>query len=125
MPGTIRLQNIRVPGAHGVYPEERARWTTFSVDVDLEVADLDTAAETDELADTLDYGSVAEIVQAVVRGPSRNLLERLAGEILDRIGELGGVRAATVRVRKPQPITLAVLVEHVEVELTRSYGDGG
>lgn len=119
--GHIRLYNIRVEGRHGVYEAERAAPTTFTVNVDIVARDLDTPARTDDLADTMDYARVAEIVRDVIAGPSRNLLEALAGDILDRLGDLPGIGAATVRVRKPQPATMEVSVEGLEVELTRSF----
>lgn len=117
----IRLHDIRVEGRHGVYEEERAAPTVFTVNVDLIAKDLATPARTDDLADTVDYSRVAEIVRDVIAGPSRHLLEALAGAILDGIGTLPGVAAAVVSVSKPQPVTMDIPVERLEVELTRRY----
>ena len=115
------MHNITVEGRHGVYAEERAAPTVFTVNVDIDARDLEPAAASDDLRDTIDYARVAEIVQEVIAGPSRNLLEFLAGAILDRLAAIEGIRAATVRVSKPRPATLAVPLECVEVELTRTF----
>ncbi len=117
----IRLHNIQVEGRHGVFEAERATPTVFTVYVDLVAHDLDTPVRTDDLADTVDYAQVADMVREVIQGPSRNLLEALAGAILDRLATIPGLRAATVRVSKPQPATMDVTVERLEVELTRAY----
>jgi len=117
----IRCVNIQVEGRHGVYAEEKSRKTLFTVNVELDVPAADRAGASDNLADTVDYARVATIAREVIEGPSRDLLETLAYEILDRIGrECGNVRAARVAVRKPQP-AIDLRVEGFEVELSRSY----
>ena len=117
----IRLRNIQVEGCHGVYPEEKTTPRIFTVNVEVEAADMDRAVASDALDDAVDYVAIARAVKDVIEGPSRNLLEALAGEILDRIGGLAGVRRATVRVSKPAPPGMGVTVESAEVELTRSF----
>ena len=79
-PDRIELRGLRALGTHGVLPEERERPQPFEVDVDLEV-DLLLAGRSDDLADTVDYGTVAEAVVAAVAGPHLDLLEALAERI--------------------------------------------
>ncbi len=79
-PDRIELRGLRILGTHGVLPEERERPQPFEVDIDLEV-DLLRAGRSDDLADTIDYGTVAEAVAAAVAGPHVDLLEALAERI--------------------------------------------
>lgn len=117
----IYLHNIEVEGRHGVFPDEKETPRTFTVSVELEVDGLERAAASDDLADTVDYARVGHIVRDVIQGPSRDLLEALAGEMLARIGALDGVRAATVRVSKPTPPGMDVHVERVEVAMSQRF----
>ena len=56
------------------------------VDLELE-RDLTVAGRSDQLADTVDYGAVYQVVREVMEGPPRNLLERLAEDIAQRLLE--------------------------------------
>lgn len=107
-------------GHHGLKPEERTLGQRFVVDVELE-RELTTAERSDRLADTVDYGEVFRLVKGVMEGPPRNLLERLAGEIAQRILSAFLVDSVRVRVHKPHaPLQDALLAEAwVEVERRR------
>jgi dihydroneopterin aldolase len=97
----IALTGLRARGRHGVYDFEREQGQDFVVDVTLEV-DLGKAAATDDVADTVHYGELAERLVAVVTGGPVNLIEKLA----DRLAEVcladPRVTAAVVTVHKPQ-----------------------
>ena len=88
-------------GRHGVSAEEKALGQQFQVDVEIE-ADLSAARASDRLQDTIDYRELYATVKAVIEGPSRNLLERLADEIASRILAQFSLRAVRVRVQKPR-----------------------
>jgi dihydroneopterin aldolase len=105
----IELRGLRVIGTHGVLAEEQARAQPFEVDLDLD-ADLADAGRSDDLADTVDYGTLAERVASVVSGERHALLERLAERIAETALADGRVRSVTVTVRKlrpPVPLDLA------------------
>jgi dihydroneopterin aldolase/2-amino-4-hydroxy-6-hydroxymethyldihydropteridine diphosphokinase len=107
----IELRGLRAVGTHGVLPEEHDRGQPFEVDLDI-VADLAGAGHSDDLADTIDYGAVAEAVAAEMGGPHADLLEHLAERIVDAVLAVAGPLAeeVTVTVRKlrpPVPIDLA------------------
>jgi dihydroneopterin aldolase len=114
----IRLRGLRALGTHGVLPEERTRAQPFEVDLDLAV-DLDPAATSDRLADTVDYGEVATTVAAVVSGPSFELLEALAGAVASATLACDRrITSVTVDVRKLRP-PVAVDLADVGVRITR------
>ncbi|HEY0559312.1 MAG TPA: dihydroneopterin aldolase [Frankiaceae bacterium] len=102
----IRLAGLRVRGTHGVYEHERRDGQDFVVDVTLEL-DLRRAATSDDVADTVHYGELAQALAAVVAGPPVDLLETLATRLAAVCLADARVRAAEVTVHKPQaPIPL-------------------
>ena len=106
VPDLITLIGLRVRGFHGVFEHERRDGQDFVVDVRLEVSTA-AAAASDDLADTVDYGDLAQRLAAVVAGEPVDLLETLAARLAEVCLALEGVAAATVTVHKPQaPIPL-------------------
>ncbi|HEX6076101.1 MAG TPA: dihydroneopterin aldolase [Micromonosporaceae bacterium] len=96
----IRLTGLRARGHHGVFDVERKLGQDFVVDVTLEF-DTRRAGHTDDLADTVHYGELADRLVAVVTGEPVNLLETLAAR-LAAVCLSYPVRAAEVTVHKPQ-----------------------
>jgi dihydroneopterin aldolase len=114
----IELRGLRVRGHHGVYDFERRDGQDFVVDVALEL-DLATAAASDDVADTVDYGSLATALAAAIAGEPVNLLETLAERLITVCLADQRVGAVTVTVHKPQaPIPLSF--EDVSVRVRRS-----
>jgi dihydroneopterin aldolase len=101
--GIITLKSIRFQAKHGVLPHEKVDRHDFEVDV---IADVDIlhAAQTDDLAHTLDYGRAALIVGDVMNGASVDLIETLAYRIGNGlISAFPAMRELTVAVRKLHP----------------------
>jgi dihydroneopterin aldolase len=101
VPGTITLTGLRARGHHGVYDFERAQGQDFVVDVTLEL-DLARAARTDDVADTIHYGELAERLVGIVGGEPVNLIEALADRLAAACLADDRVAAAMVTVHKPQ-----------------------
>jgi dihydroneopterin aldolase len=102
----IVLTGLRVRGNHGVFDHERRDGQEFVVDVTVWV-DLDVAARTDELADTVDYGALAGRVAEIVGGKPRNLIETVAADIAEDVMTDRRVHAVEVTIHKPSaPIPL-------------------
>lgn len=97
----ITLAGLRARGRHGVYDFERAQGQEFVVDVVLEL-DLGPAARSDDVADTVHYGELAERLVAVVTGDPVNLIEALADRLAVVCLADPRVGAVTVTVHKPQ-----------------------
>jgi dihydroneopterin aldolase len=115
----IELRGMSFQGRHGVRPAEREQAQEFKVDLEIE-ADLRKAAESDQLADTVDYTRVRAVAKEVIEGQSMQLLETLAAAIARRVLALPRVEAVAVRVAKRpagmQPIEAAA----VRIERTRA-----
>jgi 7,8-dihydroneopterin aldolase/epimerase/oxygenase len=98
----IELRGLRAVGVHGVLPEEQLRAQPFEVDLDLD-ADLAPAGRSDQLDDTIDYGTLTERVASIVTGERHALLERLAERIAEAALSDRRVSSVTVTVRKLRP----------------------
>ncbi len=96
----IELRGLTVRGHHGVFDHERRDGQDFVVDITVWI-DLATATASDHLADTLDYGTLAQRASDVVAGPPRNLIETVAGAIADDVMADERVHAVEVVVHKP------------------------
>ena len=115
----ITLTGLRVFGRHGVYDEERRVGQDFVVDVTLRL-DTRRAAATDDVADTVHYGELAERIAAIVGGDPVDLLETLAARIADEVLTADLVRSVRVTVHKPDaPIPLAFDDVAVTIERER------
>jgi dihydroneopterin aldolase len=106
MSDRIELFGLRAKGFHGVFESERREGQEFVVDLVLHV-DTAPAALSDDLADTVDYGVIAQEVHDVVTGDPVDLIETLAGRIASVVLTHRAVEAVDVAVHKPQaPITV-------------------
>jgi dihydroneopterin aldolase len=116
----IEIHDLRVTGVHGVLPEEQERAQPFSVDV-IAWVDMTAAQESDDLADTVDYGALAQTASDIVGGRSYRLLEalasRMASALLVSDARLEAVEV-TVRKLRP-PLALDVASTGVRVRRTR------
>ncbi|WP_222119164.1 dihydroneopterin aldolase [Microbacterium sp. 1.5R] len=116
----IALTGLTVFGRHGVYDHERENGQEFTIDVRLSMP-LRDAAASDDVADTVHYGELAERIADVVGGEPVNLIETLAERIADVALDDRRVRAATVTVHKPHaPIPLSFADVSVTVRRTRT-----
>ncbi|SMY10571.1 2-amino-4-hydroxy-6-hydroxymethyldihydropteridine diphosphokinase [Brevibacterium jeotgali] len=118
MTDEIRLTGLTIRGHHGVFDFEKRDGQDFVVDVVLR-GDLSRPAATDDLADTTDYGALADDLAAIVAGKPYDLIEALAGALADRC--LAACAEVEVTVRKPQaPIAHAFTDVAVTVRRTRA-----
>jgi len=117
MSDRITLKGLRVRGFHGVLAEERRDGQDFVVDVVL-FLDLAPAAATDDVADTVHYGELAERLAAVVAGEPLDLVETLADRLASVCLSYDRVERAEVTVHKPSA-PIPVSFDDVSVTLVR------
>jgi dihydroneopterin aldolase len=121
----IELRGLTIRGNHGVFDHERRDGQDFIIDVTVWI-DLAAAAASDDLADTFDYGVLAQRAADIVGGPARDLIETVAAEIADDVMGDQRVHAVEVVVHKPQaPIPLNFADVAVVARRSRRGGRGG
>jgi dihydroneopterin aldolase len=119
----IHLGGLEVFAHHGVFEHERTEGQLFVVDADVEI-DATSAALTDELPHTLDYGALTGAIHEAVAGEPLNLLEAVAMRVLRAIFVFDHAISATVTIHKPSapmPVTLS----DVSVTLHRTRAEVG
>ena len=85
MSSRIFIAGLRLRACHGVLPQERIVGGDFEVNLSVEY-DITRAMATDDVADTLSYADLSELVRREMAVPS-NLLEHVAGRIAKAIIE--------------------------------------
>lgn len=95
----IELTDVTGFGYHGVLEHERKNGQEFSVDATLLV---ESAKVNDDLANTVNYAEVAQIIHGYITGTPVDLIETLADLIADQLMSLDLVTAVEVTVHKPQ-----------------------
>jgi dihydroneopterin aldolase len=96
----LSILGIECYGHHGVFDVERRDGQTFLIDLALGV-DTAPAAASDDLRDTVDYGSLVGSVKAAVEKDPVDLIETLAQRIADVCLADDRVEWARVTVHKP------------------------
>jgi dihydroneopterin aldolase len=96
----LAVSGIRAFGHHGVLAHERRDGQHFVADVVLHL-DTRTAARTDALQDTVDYGSLAARVASAIESDPVDLVETLAQRLADVCLEDHRVVSAEVTLHKP------------------------
>ena len=96
----LTVTGIECWGHHGVFEHERREGQTFVIDLTLAV-DTAAAAASDDLRDTVDYGSLVASVKAAVETDPVDLIETLAHRIANVCLTSGRVEWARVTVHKP------------------------
>jgi len=117
----IVIKDLLLRGIIGVNDWEREVEQDILVNITL-TADLSRAGQTDDLADTVNYRTVAKKIIAHVEGTQRFTLEALAADIAAICLAEPGVRRARVRVEKPGALRFA---RSVGVEIEREAGSAG
>jgi 7,8-dihydroneopterin aldolase/epimerase/oxygenase len=96
----LAIRGIECFGHHGVFDFERRDGQVFVIDL---VLGFDTrlAAASDDLHDTVDYGSLVTQVKGAVESDPVDLIEKLADRIAGVCLLDGRVEWSTVTVHKP------------------------
>lgn len=114
----IRLDNIDLFAYHGVAQEERETGQHFTLEIEL-YTDLTAAAQSDDLAATLNYATAYSIVAAAFCAEPHQLLERAAWRVLEELFKGLSVDEIGIRVRKVAP-PIDGFTGGAEIELLRT-----
>lgn len=115
----IEMKNCAFFARHGVLQEEAVLGQRFFVDAAFEVLRGD-ALETDRIEDTVHYGEAFQVIEAVVTGTRRMLIEALALDIAKGLcARFPQIRVARITVRKPSAPIPGIL-DHVQVTVTHA-----
>jgi len=102
MKSFILLENIEIYARHGVFEQENIVGNIFIVNLKIET-DLSKAVSSDDIEDTLNYGTVMEIVRQEMNIPSK-LLEHAGGRIIKRLKEFSGnIQSIELKISKRNP----------------------
>ncbi len=116
----LTITGIECFAHHGVFEHERRDGQRFVVDLTLGL-DTAPAAASDDLRDTVDYGSlVTAVVTAVERDPV-DLIETVAGRLADTCLQVPQVEWARVTIHKPDAPIEATFTD-VALTITRRRG---
>jgi 7,8-dihydroneopterin aldolase/epimerase/oxygenase len=111
---TIRMKNCAFFARHGVHDEEETLGQRFYVDASLTV-DPGEALEQDSIEGTVDYGVAFGVIEKIVTGERRFLIEALALEVARAlVRRYPQISKAEITVRKPNAPVPGVL-DFVEV----------
>lgn len=117
----MKLVGLRAHGQHGVLASERRDGQEFVIDVELGL-DSRPAATTDDLSATVDYGVLADQLNAAVSSHPVDLIETLAQRLAEVCLAPPPVAWVEVTVHKPHaPITQAF--DDVSLTIHRSRND--
>lgn len=115
----VEVKGIEVYARHGVLDHEQETAQVFKVDVTA-YTDLAAAGRSDDLAETLDYSTLALEVREVVGSESHKLIETVAARVADAVMSHQMVTRSIVTIHKPDaPIDLVFEDVSVTIERTR------
>lgn len=110
----IRMKNCAFFARHGVLDEEERLGQRFYVDAELMV-EPDRPLEDDSMQSTVDYGIAFQVIEKIITGQRRFLIEALAKEVGQALAErFPQIKRAEITVRKPNAPVPGVL-DYVEV----------
>ncbi len=113
----VYIRDLKIDTIIGVNDWEREVRQTVSLDLEM-ATDIQVAAETDDVADTIDYKAVAKRLIAFVGGTEFLLVETMAERVSDIIREEFGVTWLRLRVGKLGAVTgaadVGVVIERGE-----------
>ncbi len=102
----VEISGLRANCVIGVDESERLAPQPVEIDIALEV-DLAAVGASDDIADAVDYRSLAEAVVAAVESSSYLLIEALATRVAEECLADNKVEAVVVTIRKPGALPMA------------------
>lgn len=98
----VHIDGIRLHARHGVLPQEQLTGNDYIINVRASY-DISRAMQTDDVADTLNYAEVYNIIKEEMNVPSK-LIEHVAGRIADRLMDsYSQISSVMLRITKCNP----------------------
>lgn len=98
----IELQDIHLYAHHGVSEQEKSVGAWFTLNVKLHISDS-SCATNDEIADTVSYADVYEVIKTEMSTPSR-LLEHVCHRIIEALfSRFKPIESIELSLRKDTP----------------------
>lgn len=113
MIGLIGIERLSVMAVIGVLPHERGRLQELYIDLKVKY-NLEMAATSDKLSDTLSYADLAEVCQRIARETSFHLVEAFAKALLETIKASFPVSWVWIKISKPSALENATA--YIEIE---------
>ncbi len=111
----ILLKEIRCYAYHGVAPQENLIGNEYIIDLKLKV-NISKAAQTDEVADTVNYAEVHQVIMTEMAVPSK-LLEHAGGRIVEKLfQQFPTIEEIELRLSKRNP-PMGADIESAGIEL--------
>lgn len=102
MKSFIHIDDIHLHACHGVLPQEQLTGNDYIINVRVGY-DISRAMYTDDVADTLNYAEVYNIIKEEMNVPSK-LIEHVAGRITDHLlASYADITSITLRITKLNP----------------------
>lgn len=115
----VIVKDLLVRAILGINPDERVKKQDILINIVM-YADIRRAAETDDIADAVNYKSITKRVIEHVEEGSDFLVEKLVTDLAQIIITEFGVERVMVRVEKPGALRFA---ESVGIEIERTQAD--
>ena len=103
----IFIDQLAVAANIGVYEHEKQQAQPLLIDLQCNW-EISQAAETDDVAFTMDYDKLVEQINNVINKQHYNLIETLAEVIADTLQETFALRWLQLKISKPQAIANAI-----------------
>jgi len=115
--GLIEIEGMEFYAYHGHYKEEQIVGNKFLINLKIET-DCKIASQSDDIEDAVNYQTAYKIIKAEMQKKS-NLLENIAGRILDALHEeFENIKSITIKVSKINP-PMGGKIKKVSVTMTK------
>ncbi len=119
----IILKGIRFHGYHGIAEAERQLGQKYEIDIEL-TTDLSAAGKTDDLAHTINYAQVVQLIVEIGTQQSFQLFETLAETIVEAIFAQFQIEEVRITVKKLSP-PIEPTLTYAGVEIHRKRKPNG
>lgn len=115
--GLIEIEGMEFYAYHGHYKEEQIVGNKFLINLKIET-DCSKASKSDDIEDAVNYQTAYKIIKTEMQKKS-NLLENIAGRILDALYEkFDNTKLITIKVSKMNP-PMGGKIKKVSITMTR------